>query len=58
MKMKSKNAHTAKPNQSGRAMGDYYGTGVKAKVGRMREDSLGFNSVPPKKLMKPPRSLA
>lgn len=56
--MKSRNAHTAKPNQSGRAMGDYYGTGVKAKVGKMREDSLGFNSVPPKKLMKPPRSLA
>ncbi len=56
--MKAKNAHTATPNQSGKAMGDYYGSGIKAKVGRMREDQLGFNSVPPKKLMKPPRSLA
>ena len=58
MNMKSRNVHTAKLNQSGRAMGDYYGTGIKAKVGKMREDSLGLNSVTPKKLMKPPRSLA
>lgn len=56
--MKSRPVNTASVNQSGMAMGDYYGTGIKAKVGRMREDQLGFNSVPPKKLMKPPRSLA
>lgn len=49
---KSKNAHTARPNQSGKAMGDYYGTGIKAKVGKMREDSLGMNSVSPKKLLR------
>lgn len=56
--MKIITAHTAKPSKSGMSLGDYYGTGIKAKVGRMREDQLRFNSVPPKKLMTPPRSLA
>ncbi len=54
-KTNRKQAHTPK---SPKGMGDYYGTGVKAKVGKMREDSLGMNSVPSKKLLKPPRSLA
>lgn len=39
-------------------MGDYYGTGVKQKLGRMRDDSMGMIAVTPKKLKKPPRSLA
>jgi len=39
-------------------MGDNYGTGVRNKVGKMREDSLGANAVPPKKLKVPPKSLA
>ncbi len=65
--MKSKTAHTANPKKSSgdwhvshtsMGMGDYYGTGIKAKVGKMREDSVGMTAVTPKKLLKPPRSLA
>ena len=40
------------------AAGDYYGTGIKAKVGRMRDDSVGMNPVGQKALKKPPKSLA
>ncbi len=39
-------------------MGDNYGTGIKNPQGKMREDSLGMISVTPKKLKKPPKSLA
>ena len=39
-------------------MGDYYGTGIRNKVGKVREDTMGFNSVVPKKLKTPPKSLA
>lgn len=38
-------------------MGDNYGLGVKAKVGRMR-DGVGSVQLAPSKLNKPPRSLA
>ena len=38
-------------------MGDYYGTGVKNKVGKMRE-GVGNRPVSPSKLKSPPRSLA
>lgn len=37
--------------------GDYYGTGVKQKVGRVREDYMS-NPISPKKMGKPPKSLA
>lgn len=39
-------------------MGDNYGTGIKAKLGRMRDDSMGMIAMTPKKLKKPPKSLA
>jgi len=39
-------------------MGDYYGTAIKQKVGRIREDQVGFENVSNKKLGKPPKSLA
>lgn len=39
-------------------MGSNYGSGVKNKVGKMREDSLGANAVVPKKLKIPPKSVA
>lgn len=39
-------------------MGDFYGTGLKAKVGRMRDDSMGVNAVSPTKLKIPPKSVA
>lgn len=47
--------HTA-PTKFG--MGDYYGTGIRQKLGRMREDSMGMIAMTPKKLKKPPRSIA
>jgi hypothetical protein len=52
---KNKFAHT--PNTP-YGMGDFYGTGVKQKIGRVRENTIGFNAVPPKKLKVPPKSLA
>jgi len=39
-------------------MGDNYGTGVKQKMGRMRDSSMGIMSATPKKLKNPPKSLA
>ena len=38
-------------------MGDYYGTGIKQKMGTIR-DGLGIVQTPPAKLRKPPKSLA
>ena len=45
----------ASPSKYG--MGDYYGTGIKQKVGRVRDNSMGLNPVSEKKLKIPPRSL-
>ena len=54
-KTKNAEAHTA-PTKYG--MGNYYGTGFKAPIGRMRDTSgPGMNPVPLKKLGKPPRSV-
>ena len=50
-----KNAHTS---NSKYGMGDHYGTGIRAKVGKMREDSMGMRDLTPKKLKSPPKSLA
>lgn len=50
-----KNAHT--PNTK-LGMGDNYGSGIKNKVGKVREDTLGMRDVTPAKLKKPPKSLA
>jgi len=49
------NAHTPK---SQRGSGDYYGTGVKQKVGRIREDFIIGNPPSNHSLGKPPRKLA
>jgi hypothetical protein len=53
--IKHRESHTA-PTKFG--MGDFYGTGVKQKVGRLRGDTVGFREVEPSKMKKPPRSLA
>ncbi len=53
-KSKTKFAHTAK---SPKGMGDFYGTGIKHKMGRMRE-GMGMQEITPKKLKTPPKSLA
>lgn len=52
---KNRFAHTA---NTAYGMGDNYGSGIKAKLGRVREDTMGMVKMGPKKLKKPPRSLA
>lgn len=49
-----KNAHT--PNAK-KGMGDYYGTGITAKIGKMKE-GVGFMEVSKGDLKKPPKSMA
>jgi hypothetical protein len=50
------NAHTAHTKYG---MGDYYGTGIKAKIGTDRGGySPNYNPVPKSTLKKPPKSLA
>jgi hypothetical protein len=40
-------------------MGDHYGTGIKAKLGKMRGGYTPYsNPLPPKKLKTPPKNLA
>jgi hypothetical protein len=53
-KAKTKQAHTS---QTKMGMGDYYGTGITAKIGRMREGT-GFEELSKKALRTPPKSLA
>ena len=48
-------AHTS-PSKFG--MGDYYGTGIRQKIGRMREDSVGYKPVSKEKMKRPPMSVA
>lgn len=38
--------------------GDYYGSGFKAKVGKLRGDTVGYSPVSPKQMGTPPKSLA
>ncbi len=57
-KISTKKPHKeAHVNNTGHGSGDYYGTGVKNPVGRVREDYINGTSSP-KKLGKPPKSLA
>lgn len=54
-KLKStKPAHTPRTKKGS---GDFYGTGIKNKVGRII-DVTGYNDIPKSKLRKPPKSLA
>lgn len=39
-------------------MGDYYGSGIKQPVGRVREDYINGTPMTNKKMGKPPKSLA
>lgn len=39
------------------ACGDYYGTGFKAKIGKMRDSSVGYRPVTRKQLGTPPKSV-
>jgi len=44
--------------RSQKGLGDYYGTGIVAKIGRIRDDSMGMHQITPAKMKKPPKSLA
>jgi hypothetical protein len=58
MQKASKTSRTqAHTNKSPKGMGDYYGTGMKQPLGKMRE-GLGMVGLSKKKLGKPPKSLA
>lgn len=48
-------AHTPK---SQKGLGDYYGTGIVAKIGTMRDESMGMQALSQKQMKKPPKSLA
>ena len=54
MKKKHIESHVS-PSKFG--MGDSYGSGIKQKMGKMVAGS-GINPLKPKKLLKPPKSLA
>ena len=53
--MKNKKIKTAHTPKSAKGMGDYYGSGIRNPIGKIRDVS-GEKS--PSKLKKPPRSLA
>ncbi len=55
---KIKPLKTAHTSNSKIGMGDFYGTGIKQKVGSMTRDYMGINSMTSKKMGKPPKSLA
>jgi hypothetical protein len=67
MKTVNRQAHTSNAKRSSgdwhvshtsMGMGDYYGQGIKAKIGKMRGDSMGMIAASPKRLKTPPRSVA
>jgi len=47
-------AHTPK---SPKGLGDYYGTGIVAKLGRMRDESMGMQALTSRRMKKPPKSV-
>jgi len=53
-KTKNHESHTS-PTRFG--MGDYYGSGVKQKMGRMRDDTLGYIPVSKRQMGTPPKSV-
>ena len=54
---KSKKPRFAHTDNTKYGMGDHYGTGIKAKVGTIR-DEMGMQKLTNKMLGKPPRGLA
>lgn len=54
-RVKNAEAHTASTKYG---MGDYYGTGLRNAMGKVRDITPGINPVPPNKLKKPPKNLA
>jgi hypothetical protein len=56
-KSKRVNRNIAHTSKSPKGLGDYYGTGWRAKIGKMR-DGMGFEVLSERKLKKPPKTLA
>lgn len=48
-------SHTANTKYG---MGDNYGSGIKAKLGKVRENTVGMAKLSKKQLKTPPRSVA
>jgi hypothetical protein len=57
MKKDKTNRKTAHTPRSPKGLGDFYGSGVRQKLGKMRS-GLGMIELSPKKLKKPPKNLA
>lgn len=58
MKPASKTNHkVAHTPQSQKGLGDFYGTGIVAKIGKIRDGSMGMQALTPKQMTKPPRSV-
>lgn len=55
---KSKKNRFSHTDNTKYGMGDNYGTGIRANLGKIREDSVGMVHISPKKLKKPPKSVA
>ena len=51
---KARFSHTANTKYG---MGDNYGTGVRQKLGRVRDDTVGMAKLSKKQLKTPPRSV-
>lgn len=47
--------HTPK---SPKGLGDFYGTGIVAKIGRVRDDTMGMHEIPAQKMKTHPKSIA
>ena len=56
-KAKPKGAKEAHTQHTKFGMGDHYGTGFKAPIGRMRSDSVGYRPVTKEQLGTPPRGV-
>lgn len=58
MKKKAKKHKEAHTQNTKYGMGDHYGTGERAAIGRLRSDTVGFRQPTKKQLGTPPKSLA
>jgi hypothetical protein len=54
---KQKRLESAHTPRSPQGMGDFYGSGIRAKIGRMR-DGIGFEALSKKQLSNPPKTFA
>ena len=55
---KSKSPKFSHTDNTKYGMGDHYGTGIRAKLGKVRDDTVGMVSLSKKKLSTPPKNLA